>query len=126
MATGYKFNKNIAVEGAYYDLFSNDGTNPTTSAKSAVNGSGLALAGVGSYPLNAKSEVTGKAGIMAWDAEGSTSGTLVDAMNGTDILLGVGAGYKLNDHWQLKGEYEHVGGDLEANIYSLGTSLSTL
>ena len=126
LSTGYRFNQNLAVEGGYYDLFSNDGTNATTLKKSAVNASGLALAGIGTYPVNAKTSVSGKAGIMAWQAEGNTDGVLVDAMNGTDILLGLGAGYTLNEHWQLRGEYEHVGGDLEANVYSVGTTLSTL
>lgn len=126
IATGYKFNENLAIEGGYYDLFSNDGTNPATLAKSSVNGSGLALATVGSYSVDGKSSLSGKVGIMAWEAEGNTDGALVDTMSGTDVLLGVGAGYQLNDHWQLRGEYEHVGGDLEANIYSVGTTLSTL
>jgi hypothetical protein len=126
MSTGYKFNDNLAVEGGYYDLFSNDGTSPTTLKKSAVNASGLALAAVGSYSADGKSSMSGKAGFMAWSAEGNTDGVLVDKMSGTDVLLGVGAGYKLNDQWQLRGDYEHVGGDLEANIYSVGTTLSTL
>ncbi|WML90734.1 porin family protein [Thiothrix lacustris] len=126
LSTGYKFNKNLAVEGGYYDLFNNDGTSQETLKKSAVNASGLSLAGVGSYFFDHKKSLSGKAGIMAWQVDGNTDGVLVDAMSGTDILLGVGAGYELNDYWQLRGEYEHVGGDLEVNVYSVGTTLSTL
>lgn len=123
---GYKFNDNIAVESGYYDLFSNDGINASTGAKSVVNGSGLALSTVGSYSIDGVSSLSGKVGIMAWDVEASTDGSTKALMNGTDILLGAGAGYKLNDNWQVRGEYEHVGGDLEANVYSAGVTLSTL
>jgi len=126
LATGYKFNDNFAVEGGYYDLFSNDGNSTTTGGKSTVNGSGLALSTVGSYPIDNKKSLSGRVGFMAWDVEANESGIPVAGMNGTDILLGVGGGYKLNDHWQLRGEYEHVGGDLETNVYSVGTTLSTL
>ena len=126
LATGYKFNDNFAVEGGYYDLFSNDGTNAITSEKSSVNGSGLALSTIGSYTIDNKKSLSGRVGFMAWDVEANKAGMPVAGMNGTDILLGVGGGYKLNDHWQLRGEYEHVGGDLETNIYSIGTTLSTL
>ncbi len=126
LATGYKFNEHLAVEGGYYDLFNNDGTDPSTLKRSSVNASGLALSGIGTYSINDKTSLSGRAGIMAWQADGNTDGIRVDAMSGTDILLGVGGGYKLNDHWQMRGEYEHVSGDLEANIYSVGTTLSTL
>ncbi|WGZ92480.1 MAG: porin family protein [Candidatus Thiothrix putei] len=126
LATGYKFNNSLAIEGGYYNLFSNDGVSASTSEKSTVKGSGLALSTIGSYAVDDKTSLSGRVGIMAWDAEANTNGIPVNGMNGTDILLGVGAGYKLNDHWQLRGEYEHVGGDLEAKIYSLGTTLSTL
>ncbi|UJS22913.1 outer membrane beta-barrel protein [Thiothrix winogradskyi] len=126
IATGYKFNDNFAVEGGYYDLFTNDGTNATTGEKSTVNGSGLALSTIGTYSIDGKSSLSGKVGFMAWDAEANKAGVPVVGMSGTDILLGVGAGYRLNDHWQLRGEYEQIGGDLEAKVYSLGTTLSTL
>ncbi|UOG90912.1 MAG: porin family protein [Candidatus Thiothrix sulfatifontis] len=126
MATGYKFNDSLAVEGGYYDLFTSDGTNTTTGENSTVNGSGLALSTIGTYAIDNKKSVSGRAGFMAWDAEARVTGLPVAGMSGTNILLGVGAGYKLNDQWQLRGEYEHVGGDLEANVYSLGTTLSTL
>ncbi len=126
LGTGYKFNDQFAVEGGYYDLFSNGGTSPTTLKKSAVNASGLALSTIGTYSADGISSLSGRVGFMAWDAEGNTDGVLVKGMSGTDILLGVGGGYKLNDQWQVRGEYEHVGGDLEANVYSVGTTLSTL
>ncbi|EIJ33072.1 outer membrane beta-barrel protein [Thiothrix nivea] len=123
---GYKFNDNLAVEGGYYDIFSNDSLNSTTGAKSVVNGSGLAVSAIGSLPINPVASVSGKVGIMAWEAEGSTNGVTTSMIDGTDVLTGIGLGYKLNGNWQLRGEYEHVGGDLEANMYSAGATFSTL
>lgn len=148
LSGGYKFNDNIAIEGGYYDLFSNDALinsselssqngylaslieqdviAPASQYKSVVNGSGIGLSAIGSYSIDGATSLSGKVGIMAWEAEGSTNGTTTAVMDGTDILTGVGFGYKLNDNWQLRGEYEHVGGDLEANLYSAGATLSTL
>lgn len=126
VAGGYKFTDNIAVEGGYYDMFSNDGINAATGDKTVVNGSGIALSTIGSYSVDGATSLSGKVGFMAWEAEGNVDGSTTAVMDGTDILTGVGVGYKLNDNWQLRGEYEHVGGDLEANLYSAGATLSTL
>lgn len=123
---GYKFSDHIAVEGGYYKLFSNEDTDSTTTLKSTVNASGLAMSGVGSYAIDDKISLFGKVGLMAWEAEANTNGIVVDTMDGTDILLGVGGAYKLSDNWGIRGELEHVGGDLEVTAYSLGATMSTL
>lgn len=123
-AAGYKFNDNWAVEGGYYNLFSNDGT--AEGKKAATNGTSIALSTIGFYNVNPKASVSGKVGLFAWRTEGSTAGVTDANMSGTNMLLGIGGGYKLNGNWQLRGEYEAVGGDLDANIYSLGATLSTL
>ncbi|MEB4593022.1 outer membrane beta-barrel protein [Candidatus Thiothrix sp. Deng01] len=123
---GYKFNDNIAVEGGYYNIFNNDGTDATTGKEAVVKGTGIAMSTIGSYSINDTTSLTGKVGLMAWRAEADLAGTRTSAMDGTDVLSGVGVGYKLNDNWQVRGEYEHVGGDLDANMYSAGATLSTL
>lgn len=124
-AVGYQFNKHIALEGGYYDLFSNEGK-AADGSKVVTSATGLAVSTISSYPINPKTTLSGRVGILAWEAEGDTAGKTTAMMSGTNALLGVGASYKLNEHWQLKGEYENVGGDLETSIYSAGATLSTL
>ncbi len=123
---GYKFTPNVGVEGGYYRLFRRDGTSGNDYV--TLNATGMALSAVGSMPLNSQTEVFGKAGFMTWDLNGKlTNGVDSGQVNsgGTDVLLGVGAGYKLTENWGIRGEYEHVGGDLKAGIYSVGTTFST-
>lgn len=124
-AVGYQFNDSIALEGGYYNLFNNEGK-AADGSKVVASATGLAVSTVGSYSVNPKTTLSGRVGILAWEAEGDTAGKTTAMMNGTNALLGIGASYKLNDHWQLKGEYENVGGDLETSIYSAGATLSTL
>lgn len=132
---GYQFHPNFALEAGYYRLFSNDGTDIHTATNGTqtpvrvdVAGRGLAVAGVGNYAINPGLDIFGKAGLMAWEANARTN--YVDPVNGeldgTDLLFGLGASHKLNDNWRVRGEIEHVGGDLDANMYSVGTTYSTL
>ena len=108
MYGGYEITSDLAVEGAYHSIIS------TESAKVT----GISAAGLYSMPVADNLEAFGKAGLMAWDSDGTASGT--------DFLLGAGATYKMDENWGVRGEYEHVGGDLKANMYSVGAVFSTL
>lgn len=122
---GYKVTPNIAVEGGYYSLVNaKEDVAPNTTAE--VTASGLGLAGVASYPVGDNFEVFGKAGAMKWEAEGKLTGFATQKDEGTDILLGAGATYKINENFGIRGEYENVGGDLDANMYSIGATFSSL
>jgi len=108
MYGGYDVTSNIAVEGAYHSVVKiND-----------VKVTGLSASGLYSMPVADNLKAFGKAGAIAWDSDGTA--------NDTDILLGAGATYKIDDNWGVRGEYEHVGGDLKANMYSVGAVFSTL
>ena len=69
-------------------------------------------------PVADNLEAFGKAGMIAWDSDGTDSGT--------DFLLGAGATYKMDENWGVRGEYERIGGDIKANMYSVGAVFSTL
>ena len=122
--TGYKFNKNVGVEGAYQRFFRSTETDQQLGTVTVEN-TGMSLAAVGFYPVNPKTEVFGKAGFMTWDANAYDDGSLAATGSDTDLLLGIGAGYQLDDNWGVRGEFERVGGDLKANTYSVGTTFST-
>ena len=74
-------------------------------------------------------------GAVFWDNEDSI--TVKNASNtqvlkeakvtsdGTDLTLGAGAEYKLDENWAVRGEYEHFNG-LDANMYSIGATFSSL
>lgn len=106
---GYEITSDIAVEGAYHSIASSNSDKVT----------GISAAGVYSMPVADKLEAFGKAGMVAWKSDST-------AKNGTDFLLGAGATYKLDDNWGVRGEYERIGGDIKANMYSVGAVFSTL
>ena len=105
---GYEITSDIAVEGAYHSIASS-GSNKVT---------GISAAGLYSMPVADNLEAFGKAGMIAWDSDGTD--------NGTDFLLGAGATYKMDENWGVRGEYERIGGDIKANMYSVGAVFSTL
>ncbi|MEN9503475.1 MAG: hypothetical protein RI964_2760 [Pseudomonadota bacterium] len=121
--SGYKFNPNAGVEGAYQRFFHN--TKTTDANVITLENTGMSLAAVGFYPVNPKTEVFGKAGFMTWEANAYVDGDYAATARDTDLLLGVGAGYQLDDNWGIRGEYERVGGNLKADTYSVGTTFST-
>lgn len=52
----------------------------------------------------------GKVGLMAWEESAKTNNATNGILAGSDLLLGAGADYKVNENWGIRGEYEHVGG----------------
>ncbi len=122
---GYKVTPNLAVEGGYYSLFNTE-EEVTSGTTAEITASGLGFAGVASFPVSDDFEVFGKAGAMNWEVESKATGTTTRKEDSTDLLLGAGATYKINDNFGIRGEYENVGGDLDANIYSIGATFSSL
>lgn len=120
---GYEFTPHVAVEAGYYRFFNNRATSANDLV--TVNGTGMGLSAVGSMPVARNADLFAKAGFMTWDATAKNNNTRVAGRDGTDFLLGVGAKYKLNSNWDLRGELEHVGGDLKSDTYSVGTAFST-
>ena len=140
---GYKLTDNFAVEGGYYSL--GDSKETLTEAEGTVSAdgsaSGLGLAAVASLPVVDNLEVFGKAGLMKWKSEGTvtvtpvnstTSKTVSAEVDGSSLLLGVGASYKFTDNLGVRGEYERFtrqdinNEDRDVGILSVGATFSTL
>ena len=143
---GYRLSPTVSVEGAYLHLGEREtgATLPGATATTNINpnpvtikskATGVSVTGVASAPLSDELSIFGKMGAVFWDNEDSI--TVKNASNtqvlkeakvtsdGTDLTLGAGAEYKLDENWAVRGEYEHFNG-LDANMYSIGATFSSL
>lgn len=154
---GYKVTDMFSVEGGYYNLGSTDETLKGSVTKGAytitdpsVEGeaSGVGLTAVASLPVADNFEVFGKAGAMFWKSEATVkvasvtenatgitcqpNCTTQTSKDGTSPLLGVGASYKINDNFGVRGEYEYFqrqdvyDQDRDVGVMSIGATFSTL
>lgn len=111
---GYKFTENMAVEAGYYNLGENEGKHTQEGYKAGTNtgeASGVGVAGVYSQPIAENIEVFGKLGAMFWNMKGESSSDYSEKVvtseeDGTSVLFGLGANYKLSDNWGIRGEWE--------------------
>ena len=60
---------------------------------------------VGTIPATENFDIFGKAGVIFWDADISGVG-VSDSDDGTDLALGFGGKYKVNDRFGIRGEWE--------------------
>ncbi|MDP2788149.1 MAG: outer membrane beta-barrel protein [Pseudomonadota bacterium] len=115
---GYRFNKNLAVEGGYADLgkatFDSIVTSGGGGRVSASWGAkAWSLAAVGILPVTDQFEVFGKIGGYFYNADlsatGSGGGGTVSVSvddDGTGLLFGVGASYSFTKNIAVRAEWE--------------------
>ena len=100
---GYRFNKYVSLEGAYFSLaqasVSQLGT-PPDDVSGAVDMKALGIYGVAFVPLSKRIEASVKAGGASWDADLTRDNTTASA-DGFDALYGLGISYAFTK--QLKG-----------------------
>ncbi len=151
---GYKVTDMFAVEGGYYSLGTMEeslkgsytkGQYTITDPNAEGEASGFGISAVASVPVADNFELFGKAGAMMWKSEATVTATITDTTSGqsakgtdiaekdgTSLLLGVGASYKVSDNWGVRGEYEHfkrqdiADEDHDVGIVSVGATFSTL
>ena len=151
---GYKLTDMFAVEGGYYSLGTMEetltgsytkGQYTITNPSAEGEASGFGISAVASVPVVDNFEVFGKAGAMMWKSEATVTAQITDTVSGqsgkgtdiaekdgTSLLLGVGANYKVSDNWGIRGEYEHfkrqdmADEDHDVGIVSVGATFSTL
>lgn len=125
---GYKVSDMISVEGGYYDFGESEySINAVQDGVTSTTGWGVA--GVMTQPVADQVDLFGKAGFMKWTSETDIkAGALTTSSkesSGTDLLLGAGANYQMNENLGIRGEYEYVGGDAKVGMYSVGATFST-
>lgn len=137
MYAGYQVNDMIAVEGGYHHIADSNRMTGTASGEDGVVAhgaqtevTGLSASAIAKFAVDPQLDVFGRAGFMSWRKEmtpnvGAPEEAEYAEKDGTDLLVGVGADYKLNENWGIRGEYEHVGGTLQADMYTVGTTFST-
>lgn len=137
---GYGINSNFAVEAGYIDFgkakysaaYAGGGT-----ATGDLKAGGLDLVALGILPLSDKFSIFGKAGAVAVRAKSSlvasgpaSAATGNATANEVRPLVGLGASYKITDHVDLRGEFDHVNGlgksnktgTMDSNMVSLGVA----
>lgn len=136
---GYQLNKNIGFEAAYVNLgswtTSATYTTPAGSPRSSTTEvDGFQLSAVGTLPLNDAFSVFGKVGAFISSTDGTVATSLGSGSasgDGTDLIYGLGANWKINPSIGLRAEWERFqglgvdgGSDFDADLYSLGAVFS--
>ena len=133
---GYKFNRNFALEGGYFDL-GKFGFTATTVPAGTLNGTiqlkGLNLDAVGIRPITAKFSAIGRAGFNYAEAKDSFSGTgAVNVLNSNpskrdiNYKLGLGVQYDFTEAVGMRAEVERyrandaVGNKGDVDLVSVG------
>ena len=109
----YQFTKHFGIEGGYASFDRPDG-NALDSALSVEN-SATDLYATGTLPLSDKFRMFGKAGAMRWRTETEESETAEYSVESTQLALGIGGEYELNDRFILRGEYVWTEGSSEVS-----------
>ncbi len=123
---GYKFNKNFALEGGYFDL-GRFGFTAITVPAGTLSGNiqlkGLNLDAVGILPITEKFSAFGRAGLNYAEARDSFTGTgLVNVANpnpskrDTNYKLGLGLQYDFTESLGMRVEVERY----RINAYAVG------
>lgn len=136
---GYKFNKNFAVEGGYFNL-GRFGYTAHTAGPGSVTGriklQGVNLDAVGILPITEKFSALGRVGLAFMQTKDTFTGTGNGAAiaasnpepkkNATSVKVGLGVQYDLTDSLGLRGEWEHfrindaVGNRGNVDMFSVG------
>lgn len=105
---GYKFNRNLAVEGGFVDFGEISASNATSSV--TVSSDALFAAAVGILPVSSNFSVFGKLGFFMWDLTGTGTGIGTVSDDGTDILIGLGLGFDITERLTIRAEWEDYDG----------------
>lgn len=106
---GLGLGRYLAVEASYYDFGGKRCCEPLVPDLGfAFDTDGYSAAVVGRLPLG-RVALFGKVGTLWWDESGqliTIAGAAPWSKHGTDMLTGAGVGFRLTDHFHLRGEWE--------------------
>ena len=133
---GYQFNKNLALEGGYFDLGEfgyRASTIPAGTLDGNIKVKGLNLDVVGTLPITEKFSVIGRAGVTYAQAKDNFRGTGAvqvsdpnPSKRDTNYKLGVGVQYAFTENLAMRGEVERyrindaVGNKGDIDLVSVG------
>lgn len=125
---GYNFNQYFGIEGGYVYLGEYDSTFNITAPvaeASAVNSDvyGFMFAGVASFPITNNAKLFGKVGLLRWESDSSINSNLYTVIDddGTDVMFGFGANYKVTDNALMRIEWERYALDKsDIDLFSIG------
>jgi OmpA-OmpF porin, OOP family len=114
---GYQFTEMWGIELQYTDLGSRSGTITalgTTVGTPSVRAYQVGISGTGTYMFTPEWFARGKLGVSSnhlADLNVQVAGTPVNigGSNHTDVLAGIGVGYKWNENFSSRLEYEYFG-----------------
>lgn len=104
---GTRISPNLAFEAAYVDM--GDATAATNTTKLNLSVTGINFSVLGIKPLSKSFDIFGKLGLMLWEAKTTkTTGPASHSVefNDSDINLGFGANYNINETFTLRAEFE--------------------
>lgn len=95
---------NFGIEGAYinFDRFDVEGTGGTEN----ISGDGLEVSAIGFLPLGQQVEAFGKLGLLAWNLDANSMGSIFGTDDGTSFAYGVGLQIKPAQQLSLRLEYQ--------------------
>jgi OOP family OmpA-OmpF porin len=108
--TGYKlfgkymFNNGFGIEGGYIDFGKPDDDFLGQTAQ--IDAEAWSLYGVGALGLSDSFDLFAKAGVVSWEADSLIDGIPVDADDGEDLALGIGASFNANETFGLRAEFD--------------------
>jgi OOP family OmpA-OmpF porin len=125
---GYRFNRNFAIEGSYFDYGDVKVSGQTFGVPFTVSGDATAwgAAAVGILPLNERFSVFGKAGLLITDtsvAGSGIGGTGADDEQDTGLHIGVGAVFNVTRQFGIRAEWER-NDEAEIDMLSIGVQVN--
>ena len=120
---GYRFNKYVSLEGAYFSLAQVTASqvySVTGTVSGAVDMWAWGVYGVAFVPLSKRIEAYVKAGGASWDAD-LASTTATATTDGFDALYGLGISYAFTKKFKGTADWEVIDSpNPEFSTYSLG------
>ena len=124
---GYQINKYFGVEASYVGLGTVNATGTFLAAPFVTSArvNGLALAAVGTFPINPRFDVFAKLGGFYSKVKSTATVAAIAAAsedNEVDWTAGIGASFNVNKKIAIRAEIERyeLGGNGNANLYSVG------
>ena len=107
---GYRFTRNVAVEGAYVDLGKYHAAGSGLAFDINTKLTGVTVQGVGMVPFGNEFSLLGRIGAIVWDLKnsgtvGGFGGSTSDS--GVDIAMGVGAQYKFTPNFGIRADLDY-------------------